>query len=67
MERKTKRELADFIASRIGLGGRTVTVFSSPELGWDATLITAPPQSFRAATIVKKIAAEPRAKYDLLD
>jgi hypothetical protein len=67
MERKTKRELADLIASRVGVGGTAVTVFFSPQHGWDATLITAPPQAFRAAKMVKEIAAELRAKYDLLD
>jgi hypothetical protein len=67
MEPRTKRELADMIGSRSGVGGRGISVFVSPTLGWDACLLTAPPQAHKLAQLVKQIAGDLRAKYYLRD
>jgi hypothetical protein len=62
---KTRWELATIIASRAGVSTRSIAVFHSTEFGWDANLITAPPQAFRARRLVKEIVEELRAKYEL--
>jgi hypothetical protein len=67
VEQKTKRELAELIGSRIGVGGTAVAVFYSPKLGWDAILITRPRHAFKAARMVREIAGELRANYELSD
>jgi hypothetical protein len=67
MEPKTRRELADMIGSRAGIGGRAISVFVSPTLGWDACLLTAPPQAHKLAQLVRQIAGDLRAKYYLSD
>jgi hypothetical protein len=64
---KTRWELATIIASRVGVNPTSIAVFRSTEFGWDANLITAPPQAFKATLLVKEIAEELRAKYDLSD
>lgn len=67
MEHKTKLELASLISSRIGVRPTEIAVFSSESLGWDAMLLTRPRQAFKAAQMVKDVAAELRAKYELRD
>jgi hypothetical protein len=67
MEPKTRRELADMIGARAGVGGRAISVFVSPNLGWDACLLTSPPQAHKLAQLVKQIAGDLRAKYYLRD
>jgi hypothetical protein len=62
---KTRWELATIIASRVGVNATSISVFHSTEFGWDANLITAPPQAFKATLLVKEIAGELRAKYNL--
>jgi hypothetical protein len=64
-EKKTKRELADMIAARIGVGGVQIAVHESPIYGWDANIITAPSQAINAHAMVQLIVAELREKYDL--
>jgi hypothetical protein len=64
---KTRWELATIIASRVGVNATAIAVFHSTEFGWNANLITAPPQAFRATLLVKEIVGELRAKYDLAD
>jgi hypothetical protein len=67
MEQKTRWELACLISSRVGVRPTEVSVYRSKGLGWDAMLITTPPQAFRAAEMVRNIAAELRARYELND
>jgi hypothetical protein len=67
MESKTRRELADMIGSRAGTGGRAISVFVSATLGWDACLLTSPPQAHKLAQLVRQIAGDLRAKYYLSD
>jgi hypothetical protein len=66
-EPKTRRELADTIGSRAGVGGRAISVFVSPTLGWDACLLTSPPQVHKLAQLVRQIAGDLRAEYYLCD
>jgi hypothetical protein len=67
MEPKTRRDLAEMIGSRAGVGGHAISVFVSTSLGWDARLLTTPPQAHKLAQIVRQIAGELRAKYELRD
>jgi hypothetical protein len=67
MEKKTSRELADMIATRINIGGVMVKVHPDPAYGWHATVLTAPTQAIRCQQVAEEVAAELRAKYELRD
>jgi hypothetical protein len=67
MERKTKWELASLISARVGVRPTEIAVYHSRGVGWDAVLITRPPQAFKASEMVRNVAAELRAKYELSD
>jgi hypothetical protein len=64
-EKRTARELADMIATKIGVGGVFVTVHKDPAYGWHPTVMTAPAAAVRCQALAEEIAADLRAKYDL--
>jgi hypothetical protein len=65
--KKSKRELADMIAERLGVGGVQVAVYKCPIYGWDANVITAPTQVVQANGLAKQAAAELREQFELAD
>jgi hypothetical protein len=59
---KTNAELRDMIATRLGIGGVMISVYSDPAYGWNATVMTAPVQAVGGQAVVERIAAELRAE-----
>jgi len=64
---KTDAELEAMIGDRIALGGVFVSVRQDPQLGWRATVITAPKRATYAQQLADQVAAELRKKYTLKD
>jgi hypothetical protein len=67
-EKKTARELADMVASGIGVGGITVVVHkdTTPN-GWHPTVMTAPAQAIGAQQRAEQVAKELRERFVLAD
>jgi hypothetical protein len=64
-EQRTAQELADMVASRIGVGGVFVAVHKDSAFGWHPTVITAPAAAQRCQVLAEQIAADLRTKYAL--
>jgi DNA-binding transcriptional regulator YiaG len=64
-EEKTARELADIVATKVGLGGVSIRVYPDPTYGWRAIAIVAPAQAGNCQQYVEKIVDELRPIYRL--
>jgi len=66
-EKKTARELADMVASSIGIGGIAVVVHKDPAYGWHPTVMTAPAQAIGAQLRAEQVAKELRERFVLAE
>jgi len=64
-EQKTADELVAMITKRIGIGSGFVNVHECPQLGWNASIVTAPRKVAEYQSLVETVAAELRQKYAL--
>jgi len=66
-ENKTARELADMVASSIGIGGIAVVVHKDPAYGWHPTVMTAPAQAIGGQLRAEQVAKELRERFVLAE
>jgi hypothetical protein len=66
-EKKSARELANMVASGIGVGGVAVVVHKDPAYGWHPTVMTAPAQAIGAQLRAEQVAKELRERFVLAD
>jgi hypothetical protein len=66
-EKRSARELADMIATRMIIKPGLVSVYKDTTRGWAANVFTGPSHLYGDQHLAEQIASDVREKYDLME